>query len=127
MKTYIAVLAVALVFGLAQTSNAATVLDPSPYLSFSDSPFNGTAAGASDAARDSVDGDDGAIDGNGNGGHASYTNRESTSITFTFGASVLGGLPTHAGLVWTDVGYWGGYYGSEENWGTKWQTKTDDA
>jgi hypothetical protein len=43
---------------------------------------------------DSVDGDDGAIDGLGNGGNSWFA---STPLTFTFP-----GLPTAVGLVWTD-------------------------
>jgi len=54
---------------------------------------------------DSVDEDDGAIDGFGrtvNGrGQTIYADR---MITFTFDAGVLGSLPTHAGVVWTDGG-----------------------
>jgi len=48
---------------------------------------------------DSVDADDGAIDGNGNGGEAFWG---AGSIEATFDAQVLGSLPTHAGFVWTD-------------------------
>ena len=57
------------------------------------------------ALTDSVDSDDGSIDGSGTGGHSLYTNFGSTSLRFTFNAGALGGiLPTHAGIVWTDVG-----------------------
>ncbi len=57
-------------------------------------------------AEDSVDADDGVIDGLGQGGH-SYGNTAnqangSFGITIQFDAQALGGLPTHAGLVWTD-------------------------
>jgi hypothetical protein len=48
---------------------------------------------------DSVDGDDGVIDGNGNGGHSWFGGG---TVTFTFSAATLGSLPTHAGIVWTD-------------------------
>lgn len=55
---------------------------------------------------DSVDADDGAIDGLGRSGHsyASLTNQGygSFGLTVTFSAAALGGLPTYAGLVWTD-------------------------
>lgn len=104
-------------------------LGPSPYLSFADSPFNGgsfsyfyledfedgalnaTGASSLDPAvvtspgplTDSVDGDDGIIDGLGNNGRSYLSG--STSLTFQFSAAALGGfLPTHAGIVWTDVG-----------------------
>ncbi len=55
---------------------------------------------------DSVDEDDGAIDGFGrtvNGrGHSLYADR---AVTFTFDVGVLGSLPTHVGVVWTDGGF----------------------
>jgi len=55
---------------------------------------------------DSVDGDDGVIDGNGSTqGHSWYSNFVLGYFTFTFDANVLGSLPTVAGLVWTDVGF----------------------
>jgi hypothetical protein len=51
---------------------------------------------------DSVDEDDGVIDGKGYYGHAWYFSKGTQGITFTFDSAVLGGLPTMAGLVWTD-------------------------
>jgi hypothetical protein len=48
---------------------------------------------------DSVDGDDGSIDGSGNAGEAMWSGGP---ITFTFDATALGNLPTHVGIVWTD-------------------------
>ncbi len=114
----------------------AGLLGPSPYFSFADSPFAGgdfdyfhledfedgalNTPGVSASAgfvvspshlTDSVDGDDGSIDGLGQDGH-SYYQGGGTSITFTFSASVLGDLPTHAGVVWTDVGGFAGYSGT---------------
>jgi hypothetical protein len=105
----------------------AALLPPSAYLSAANSPFAGTTFSyfhledfEDDAlsvpgvaissgfvlnpARltDSVDGDDGAIDGDGNGGHSWYTTQP---LTFTFDAGALGNLPTHVGIVWTDVGF----------------------
>lgn len=59
---------------------------------------------------DSVDGDDGVIDGFGNRGAGGgrgkslFSARQSSTFTFVFSADVLGTFPTHAGLVWTDVG-----------------------
>lgn len=102
---------------------------PSPYLSIADSPFNGIAftysyvedfedgalntpgvaanfgiVGNPSTLTDSVDGDDGAIDGSGAGGHSWFSSFSSNSFTFTFDAGALGNLPTYAGIVWTDVG-----------------------
>ncbi|MEO1294370.1 MAG: hypothetical protein AAFW75_00935 [Cyanobacteria bacterium J06636_16] len=58
------------------------------------------------AFSDSVDGDDGIIDGQATGNTISlFSDFEIDSFTFDFSASELGGqLPTHAGIVWTDVG-----------------------
>ncbi len=103
----------------------ATFIVSNPYLQFSDSPFasfatledfedGSLAAGVSASAGsiksstqfqdvDSVDGDDGVIDGNGSVGH-SWDSGYATSVTFTFDAGVLGQLPTHVGVVWTDIG-----------------------
>jgi hypothetical protein len=52
---------------------------------------------------DSVDGDDGLVDGMGAGGHSWYSGGSGT-LTFTFDAVTLGRLPTAVGVVWTDVG-----------------------
>lgn len=119
------------VAGLAPSVASAGLLAPTPYQSFAgDSPFSGTTfayfhledfedgalntPGVSadfgviaqpGSATDSVDADDGLIDGSGLAGHSYYSNFESASITFTFDAAALGGnLPTHVGVVWTDVG-----------------------
>lgn len=108
------------------------MLPPSAYLSFADSPFNNTngmtyfylenlednafnTPGATPSAgwivvgagafTDSVDGDDGVINGSGAGGHSYYSGGTQTNLTVTFNAAALGGkLPTHVGIVWTDVG-----------------------
>jgi hypothetical protein len=102
---------------------------PSPYLSAADSPFTsvtghvietfedgalnlpGVAASGGwfvsgpSVFSDSVDADDGAVDGTGAGGFAFYSAGSETTLTLTFDAAALGGLlPTHAGLVFTDVG-----------------------
>lgn len=50
---------------------------------------------------DSVDADDGLIDGFGIDGHTLFGDGPS-GIFFNFVAGALGGLPTHAGIVWTD-------------------------
>jgi len=101
---------------------------PSPYLSTADSPFDLSLPGAyledfEDAAlnvpgvtvnigaiglpgpkTDSVDADDGVIDGFGTNGHTWWIGPQggTYSLTFSFDDSVLGAFPTSAGLVWTD-------------------------
>jgi hypothetical protein len=110
---------------LAQTQT----FGPSPYLSQASSPFNATSfswsvllnggdsgptfapgvtfntgvqaigPGSVGGIIDSVDGDDGVLDGCGAG--RSYFACPSL-LEVTFNASIIGGLPTHAGLVWTD-------------------------
>jgi hypothetical protein len=106
---------------------AADLFGPSPYLAAADSPFatvvfdyfhlenfedgllnvpgvtrsTGNIIGPGLAA-DSVDADDGSIDGSGNGGRSLFV--VSAPITFTFDAVALGRLPTHAGIVRTDGG-----------------------
>jgi PEP-CTERM motif len=115
---------------------ATVLIGPTPYLSFSDSPASGrsfsyfqletfesgvlgatgvTASGGSVLGpgqfTDSVDADDGLIDGSGLGGHSWYA-AGNRSLSFTFDASTLGALPTFAGIVWTDVGFTdGGVFG----------------
>jgi hypothetical protein len=106
---------------------AQTLLGPSVYTSFTNSPFNGgsftyfhletyedslfnvpgvTASGGAVVVpggnTDSVDADDGVIDGRGQDGHSYFLNSGNTGIRFTFSALALGQLPTHAGIVWTD-------------------------
>lgn len=49
---------------------------------------------------DSVDADDGALDGSGLQGDSWFNSGASTGFAFSAGA--LGALPTHVGLVWTD-------------------------
>jgi hypothetical protein len=51
---------------------------------------------------DSVDADDGVKDGSGLAGDSYFSSSGSAGVTFSFSALVLGMLPTHAGLVWTD-------------------------
>lgn len=110
---------------------APTSYGPSVYLQASDSPFAGVVGldyffledfedfvlntpGVSvdtgystkptflPAVTDSVDGDDGAIDGYGTRGNSWFSRDGSAGLTFTFDAGVLGSLPTYAGIVWTD-------------------------
>jgi hypothetical protein len=51
---------------------------------------------------DSVDEDDGAVDGSGLAGNSFFSGSGATGISFEFDATVLGSLPSHAGIVWTD-------------------------
>lgn len=106
-----------------------TFYGPTPYLQASDSPFEGTAftyfhretfesgalavpgvvasagiPGLPSNFTDSVDGDDGNVDGFGSAGHSWYSGGTASILSFTFSATALGTLPTHAGIVWTDVG-----------------------
>jgi hypothetical protein len=115
-------------------STSSPYLGLTPYLSFSDSPFKditfsyfylenfedcslNTPGVSVDYGMceippyiDSVDSDDGIIDGSGSSGHSWYAH-SSNSLTFTFDINVLGSLPTHVGLVWTDIGASVGCYG----------------
>ncbi len=130
MKHVITGIVTALALGGIATAHGATILGPTPYLQASDSPFAsvsfsqfhlenfedgllnqpGVTASAGWIVRgpgsftDSVDADDGLVDGFGRNGKSYYSNNQ-TSATFTFDAAVLGALPTHAGIVWTNVGY----------------------
>src|SRR5205807_1307490 len=112
------------------STTPAHYFDPTPYLSFQDSPFRNAALNyfyledfedhilntpgvSADAGgvtgviscpgyHDSVDADDGVIDGHGGSGDSYFNINGSQGVKFTFDAGVLGSLPTHAGLVWTD-------------------------
>ena len=107
-------------------------LEPTPYLSFNNSPFKGgsfsyfynetfedhllntpglsaNAGGVASVVfgpniHDSVDADDGTIDGSGLGGDSYFTLSGAGGVRFSFDAAVLGALPTSAGIVWTDGG-----------------------
>jgi hypothetical protein len=110
---------------------SAQILGPTPYLQFSDSPFasvsgfqyfhletfedhllnvpgvTASAGGVSSVVfgpniHDSVDGDDGVLDGSGLNGDSFFSADGGTGISFIFNSTTLGGLPTHAGIVWTD-------------------------
>jgi hypothetical protein len=114
---------------LASSAFAGSTSGPKAYTSFADSDLNGldftggyfhledfedntlstpgvTASVGSPfgpgGLSDSVDADDGTIDGSGTNGHSFFSSPGSDGITFSFDASVLGSLPTHAGIVWTD-------------------------
>jgi hypothetical protein len=125
--------AVSLAWCAAGAVQAAPVLhEPTPYLSLADSPFNaGTfnyfhtetfenhlldtpgltadAGGVTSVVfgpsiHDSVDADDGSIDGSGLGGDSYFSGNGAGGVRFSFSAATLGALPTSAGLVWTDGG-----------------------
>jgi len=109
-------------------ARAMSQLGPSPYLQTSDSPWAAfvgsstfyledfedgllntpgvTASVGSPFApsgiTDSVDGDDGNVDGSGTAGRSFFTSGGATGIRFTFSSGTYGALPTHAGVVWTD-------------------------
>ncbi|MEX2092218.1 MAG: PEP-CTERM sorting domain-containing protein [Pirellulales bacterium] len=109
---------------------AATFYGPSPYLEFADSPIKIGAFDYFDVEKfedgtlsttgvtlspggsipfnggltDSVDEDDGTIDGSGTNGRSLHSGGTTGSFSFAFNGTALGGLPTHAGIVWTDVG-----------------------
>ena len=123
------VIACAAVMLLGAPTAFAAALGPTPYLQFSDSPFSGgtfsyffletfedhlfnvpsvsaSAGGVTSVVfgpsiHDSVDADDGVIDGSGLNGDDFFSDG-ATGISFTFASVTLGGLPTHAGIVWTD-------------------------
>lgn len=111
----------------ASAAQAAVVFTaPTPYLRASDSPYvgpylyshledledgllNATGLGADAGSvlnpgqqTDSVDADDGAVDGLGTRGHSWYV--ASTALTLSYSAVALGQLPTRVGVVFTDIG-----------------------
>lgn len=104
------------------------MVGPLPYLGLGDSPFDvahpsfvvenfedgffnvpgvatdmdNSAVYGPSALADSVDADDGVIDGSGTAGKLLFSAFGPEGITFYFDPKVLGGYPTHAGIVWTD-------------------------
>ena len=120
--------------GFAGSAYAAlATFGPTPYLSSADSPFASgsfsyfhlenfedhllntpgvsadvggvTSVVFGPTIHDSVDADDGIIDGSGLLGDSYFTGPGAAGIRFTFSAAILGSLPTSAGLVWTDGGF----------------------
>lgn len=99
---------------------SAQLLGPTPYLSFADSPFDGgsfsyfhledfqdgalNTPGLSASGGIVTSGND-SVESAPNGAQSYYSGGQLTVLTFTFSAAALGTLPTHAGLVWTDVGF----------------------
>lgn len=123
----ITVLASCLMAGQNAYAGSATfIFDPdTPYLSVDDSPFLGiddfTLEDFEDGLvnilgvtidggivrepsnhTDSVDADDGVIDGSGSEGHSYWQLEATEGFTITFDEEALGGLPTLVGFVWTD-------------------------
>lgn len=126
----IALLLAVSLFVVPSTSSSQTLLGPSHYYCFNDSPFfgidfsagyfyledfedgllnvpgvtsNGGRRSSSFSASivDGVDCDTGIIDGDSCGGDA-FWNPGSPGFILDFDASVLGALPTHVGVVWVD-------------------------
>lgn len=94
---------------------------PAPYLNFTSSPFNAAGfkyfyledfedgvmnpPGATASAGWIVATTAGGADSVDPGGRSYYSSGTQTNLTITFSAAALGGkLPTHVGIVWTDVG-----------------------
>jgi ELWxxDGT repeat protein len=118
-----------LYFTASSTASGVTrVFGPSPYLSSADSPFdlsqlgtnfwledfedgllnttgvsaNAGSVRAPSTLTDSVDADDGAIDGSGHLGSDYLVRPGSTGVSFQFDSTALGGLPSHVGIVITN-------------------------
>ncbi|MEM8985285.1 MAG: MYXO-CTERM sorting domain-containing protein [Pseudomonadota bacterium] len=124
-----ALVAAAACVAMISTASAAVFTGPTAYKSFDDSPFasltfsyfyledfedgafntqgarpsDGWATTIPSGFVDSVDADDGAIDGSGSGGTSYFSQFAQDTLTIFFDSEAPGGLPTHAGLVWTDV------------------------
>jgi hypothetical protein len=116
----------ALAAAMASAQAAPVFTAPTPYVQASDNPLSGAyvysqletfedgsfntpgvvASGGAinnpGPATDSVDADDGSIDGQGSAGHSYYL--QTTSLTLTFSQAILGSLPTQFGVVFTDIG-----------------------
>lgn len=117
------------VAAIAAASASAQYINPTPYVGFNasspfaslsfnsfflenfeDGQFNTPSATPSSGwvipgstLLDSVDEDDGLINGTGAGGRSYYSSGTQNALTITF-STINGFLPTHAGIVWTDVG-----------------------
>lgn len=123
MKKTLLLAGAATLFGVA-SAQAAVLYGPTPYLSQADSPFvghtgwmvedfedgllmdgvssiGGMAIGPS-WITDSVDGDDGAIDGFGTAGSSYFTPDGNGGAWFMFHGDILGFVPKSVGIVWTD-------------------------
>ena len=121
------VIVLALTIGLLGPAAWADLEGPTPYLQFSGSPFDGLGfdwfylENFEDGAlnvpgvtantgyvvgpggnTDSVDEDADGVNGSGTAGRSFFNQPAAPPLVFTFNANVLGTLPTHAGIVWTD-------------------------
>lgn len=116
----------ALAVGRGEAPAATTLLGPIPYLDATNSPLTVTApdfvledfedgvlsplgVSVSPGAplgpgtdTDSVDGDDGLVDGWGRDGHSFFAVDGPLGVTVQFDPLALGGLPREVGVVWTD-------------------------
>lgn len=113
--------------GRADAVPAPTYQGPLPYLSAADTPYDSSVEGfcietfedgnfdipgaTIDCAPigpggllDSVDGDDGSIDGSGTAGRSCFLQNGPGGVTVTFDPERTNGLPTEVGIVWTDGG-----------------------
>jgi hypothetical protein len=123
-----AIAAIAIAELFSSSAPAATFIGPTPYLQTSDSPFYASILGGTTyletfedgllntpgvaasfgsvigpgGPTDSVDGDDGLVDGSGTNGHSFFTPFGTIGISFSFDAGVLGSFPKQVGIVWTD-------------------------
>ncbi len=110
----------------AYAGSATFIFDPDkPYLSVNDSPFLGETDFALEDFEDglvnilgvtidggilrdpsnftdSVDADDGVIDGSGTDGHSYWQLQGTEGFTISFDEDALGGLPAQVGFAWTD-------------------------
>lgn len=122
-------LATAVLMATVAKAEPPSYLGPAPYREASDSPFpldefgfcletfeNGVldVPGVVSATSvvigpggltDSVDGDDGTLDGSGQQGHSFFRANGSFGMTFNFPGDRVNGLPTRVGIVWTDGGF----------------------
>jgi PEP-CTERM motif-containing protein len=121
------VLTATIVAGTALPAHAALIGPIQPYLSFADSPFAplvpsfsyfhletyeepGAPANSPGVTMTAPGGVSvlgpgptiDSVDGGGNNGHSLFSGCGSCGIKFSFDSGVLGALPTHAGIVWTD-------------------------
>jgi hypothetical protein len=116
----VAVLCLVAFGGARSAFGAPFFFPPSPYGGVAQSPLNSPAVenfedGLLNLPGTTVSGGNLATGGcctdsveGGSDGHSWYAGSDA-SLTFTFDATVLGGLPIQAGLVWTDVGFGGSY------------------
>lgn len=121
------VLVAALLACVTVGASAQMLVGPLPYLGLSDSPFNTSHPSfvvetledglfnmpgvtvtpsyvilAPGGTTDSVDADDGAVDGSGNSGRNLFVNPGTLGLRFAFNPAIIGSLPTYAGVVCTD-------------------------